>query len=268
MDWGIARLAPAPAEGAEPESTLLRRRKRAAPVDVQVETRDEGAIVGTFQYMAPEQAWGKTDDVDVRTDVFALGAVLFHVLTGRAPYPAGSGQQAVDAARRGAVPHPTEVAPEAVSLSPALCTIAMKALAASRDDRYQTVDELKRDVQRALRGGLSLATRSFPAGTTILRQGDPPDAAYIITRGRCEAFKTVGAERKALREMGPGDVFGEMALLSSRPRSANVVALEDLTAIVVTKEALAREVHAESSILPLLRTLVDRFRELEERTGG
>ena len=94
----------------------------------------------------------------------------------------------------------------------------------------------------------------------ILNEGDPPDAAYIVTRGRCEAYKTVAGERRALREMGPGDVFGEMALLSSRPRSASVVALEDVTAIVVTREALAREVHSESWLLPLLKTLsIERF---------
>jgi serine/threonine-protein kinase len=102
----------------------------------------------------------------------------------------------------------------------------------------------------------------------ILREGDPPDAAYILTRGRCEAYRTVGGDRRVLREMGAGDVFGEMALLSSKTRSASVLALEDVTAIVVTKEALQREVHSESWLLPLLKTLVQRFRELEERTGA
>jgi CRP-like cAMP-binding protein len=114
---------------------------------------------------------------------------------------------------------------------------------------------------------LSLGTQSFARGTVIVREGDPPDAAYILTRGRCEAYRAVDTERRSLREMGPGDVFGEMALLSKHPRSASVMALDDVTAIVVTPEALAREVHSESWLVPLLKTLVQRFRELEERGG-
>jgi serine/threonine-protein kinase len=270
MDWGIAHVAGEPATGETPpdgtDALLLGKRAPALPVSVQIDTRDQGAIVGTYQYMAPEQAWGRNEEVDARTDVFALGGVLFHILTGRAPYMASPDVSTEDLARKGDVPHPAEVAPEH-TLPPALCTIAMKALAKKREDRYCSVDALKRDVERALRSGLSLGTRSFKAGTLILREGDAPDAAYIMTRGRCEAFRVVAGERKSLREMGPGDVFGEMALLSKRPRSASVVALEDVTAIVVTEEALAREVHAESWLVPLLKTLVNRFRDLEERAG-
>jgi serine/threonine-protein kinase len=270
MDWGIARAGgdrvsdPPPA--GEP-SGLFALQGETPPVHVDVDTRDEGSIVGTHQYMAPEQAWGKTEEIDARTDVFALGGILYHMLTGQAPYHGTKHALAVEMARAVLVPHPSEVAPPGVALSPALCTIAMKALAGDRADRYQNVEALKRDVERAQRGGLSLGTRTFRAGTVILREGDPPDAAYIVTRGRCEAYRGEGPERRVLREMGAGDVFGEMALLSARPRSASVVAIEDVTAIVVTQEALAREVHSESWLLPLLKTLVDRFRELEQRAG-
>ncbi len=131
---------------------------------------------------------------------------------------------------------------------------------------------MKLDVERALRGGLWLGTTIFPAGTTIVREGDLSDCAYIITKGRCVAYRAEPAEdatkteRRVLREMGPGDVFGEMALLSSRPRSASVQAIEDVTAIVVTSETLARDIPAESWVLPLLRTLVERFRALDEAT--
>jgi serine/threonine-protein kinase len=275
MDWGIARAAVPPVSDAPPAEAmdsgvaagLGRSNAEVPPVSVQVDTRDEGAIVGTYQYMAPEQAWGRTSEIDGRTDVFALGGVLFHILTGSAPYHSTGSVMTVDLARGGVVPHPSEVAPER-TLSPALCTIAMKALAAKREDRYASVEALKGDVQRALRSGLSLGTQSFARGAVIMREGDPPDAAYILTRGRCEAYRTVGTERRSLREMGPGDVFGEMALLSKRPRSASVVALDDVTAIVVTPEVLAREVHSESWLVPLLKTLVERFRELEERGSG
>jgi serine/threonine-protein kinase len=269
MDWGIARVVAA--QAPEPQSTedvgerLVRERPSTAVVNVPPNTRDEGAILGTYPYMSPEQAWGRVDEIDARTDVFALGGVLFHILTGRAPYRSKGTVMTVDLARTGIVPHPREIAPE-TTLSPALCDIAMKALAPAREDRYASVDALARDVQRALRGGLSLGTQTFRAGTVILHEGDPPDAAYILMSGRCEAYRTVGLERRPLREMGPGDVFGEMALLSKQPRSASVIALEDVTAIVVSPEALAREVHSESWLVPLLKTLVERFRELEERS--
>ena len=268
MDWGISSVV-GDAISALPTSQdpkLFTPAEPPAPVQVDVDTGDEGAVVGTYQYMAPEQAWGRTAEIDARTDVFALGGMLFHILTGRPPYQGTKDALSVELARGAKVPHPSEVV-RGVPLSPALCTIAMKALERAREDRYPSVDALKRDVERALRGGLSLGTRVFRAGTVILREGDAADAAYIVTRGRCEAYKTVAGERRPLREMAAGDVFGEMALLSSRPRSASVVALEDVTAIVVTREALAREVHSESWLLPLLRTLVDRFRELEERVG-
>jgi eukaryotic-like serine/threonine-protein kinase len=104
-----------------------------------------------------------------------------------------------------------------------------------------------------------------PVGTLILREGEPPDAACIVVQGHCEAFRSSGTGTTTLRTMGPGDVFGEMALLSSQPRSASVVALDEVTAMVIARAALARDVHAESWLAKLLATLVDRFRDLEGR---
>ncbi len=255
MDWGIARPGCAPSA----EST----RDAARPVSVDGDGRLElhGAIIGTPLYMAPEQAWGHLDEIDARTDVFALGAVLYHVLTGRSPYGDLRGPELLDAARMARIPHPSEVSTG--PLSPALCDIAMKAMRSAREDRHQTVLALKRDVERALRGGLWLGTQTFPAGTVILREGDTSDGAYLITKGRCVAYRTENGEVRKLSEMGEGDVFGEVALLSSLPRIASVVAVDDVTTIVVTKETLEREIPAESWVLPFLRALVERIRKLD-----
>ncbi len=249
LDWGIARV-------------LERAEVRVAEAEDASSIDAPGNPVGTYVYMSPEQAWGRTADIDARTDVFALGAMLYHLLTGRPPYRGSSTRDVIEAARAARVRPPQELV---ASLPPALCDIAMKAMSAAPADRYPDVASLRRQVEHAMRSGLALTRVSFPAGTTIVREGDPPDAAYIVTRGRCEAFRGTGTTREVLRQMGPGDVFGEMALLSSSPRSASVVALEDVDAMVITREVLEREVHADSWVVSLLRTLVSRFRELEDR---
>ena len=251
LDWGIARV--------------LERSELRVSRDSRGKLDEPGNLVGTYVYMSPEQASGRTDEVDERTDVFALGAMLYYVLTGRPPYQGGSAQEIIQAAREVRFRPPQEVV---AALPPALCAIAVKAMSAAPGDRYSSVALLRDQVEHSMRSGLALARVSFPAGAIIVREGDPPDAAYIVTRGCCEAFRGSGAERSVLRQMGPGDVFGELALLSSRPRSASVAAVEDLEALVVTREVFEREVHADSWVVSLLRTLVSRFRELEQELEG
>jgi len=252
MDWGIARVV-----GAAPGVSIHED-------DALYSQEEPGTILGSAPYMAPEQAWGNVDAIDTRTDVFALGGILYQILTGHPPYEGATPTAILQEARLARVRPPCEVA-AGLAVSPSLERIALKALARAPEHRYADVVALKHDVEAALRAGLSLGSTMFRAGETILREGEDGDAAYIITSGVAVAYKTIDVEERALREMGPGEVFGEMALLSSRPRSASVVAKTDVTAIVVTKEALARELHAESWLAALVRTLVDRLSELDAR---
>jgi serine/threonine-protein kinase len=254
MDWGIAKVLHA---------------RGGVTVDEDELPDESGSIIGSAQYMAPEQAWGDNDAIDARTDVFALGGLLYQILTGAPPYRAPFPSDTLHMARLGVVTPPQQANPD-VPVSPSLSRIAMKALSASPDDRYATVDAMKRDVEGALRGGLWLGSRTFTAGSVILREGDPPDAAYILTSGRAVAYAEVDGERRVLREMGPGEVFGEMALLADRPRTASVAAVDEVTAIVVTAEALSRELHSESWLAALVHTLVARLCDLDARVrkGG
>src|SRR5690606_30638666 len=123
-------------------------------------------------------------------------------------------------------------------LPPGLCRIAMKALARERAQRYQSVRALKEDVQAFLRGGGWFESLVFSAGTVIVREGDEADSAYIIEDGRCEGYKGQGAARRGLRTMGPGDVFGETAIFTGQPRTASVVALDEVRVTVITRETL------------------------------
>ena len=101
-----------------------------------------------------------------------------------------------------------------------------------------------------------------------MREGDEGDVAYILERGRCEVLKSIDGAPTRLREMGPGEVFGETAILTNRRRTATVVALEELTVLVVTREALARELREPSWLGALVRALAERFRDLDERMSS
>jgi serine/threonine-protein kinase len=251
MDWGLARrLGAGPTTGAA-----------AGP-----RPRREGAV-GTRLYMSPEQALGKTEDQDERTDVFALGALLFEIVTGEAPYARASATgKALEAAREGAYTSPEE-ALGGVAVSGHILRVIKKALARERADRYATVAELKAEVQRFLRGGLHLPRRDFAPGARIVGEGEAGDAAYIVVRGHCVAYRTVGGEKRVLRRMGPGDVFGEMAVLMDLPRTATVEAEDGVTAIVVTPSVIAEGLGTDSWMGALVRALADRFRDLDARAS-
>ena len=236
MDWGVALLSA--------------RRLRSSPAshgrvtlsdDLARDTRDDGgAIVGTFEYMAPEQAWGRTRELDARTDVFGLGGILYQLLTGRGPNAAENAFESLQRAQRGRV-DPPELHGAWPSIPPGLCRIAMKALSKIRDDRYATATAMRDDVEdflAAAAGSIRGPSRQAPSSSS---KGDPADAAYIIVRRHLRGQQDIGGVRAVLRRLGPGDVFGETAVLTGEPRTATVVALDDVMVKVVTRDALERE---------------------------
>ena len=74
----------------------------------------------------------------------------------------------------------------------------------------------------------------------IVRQGDPGNEAFIVARGLLEVVRREGGDETCLAQLGPGSIFGEMALLSESPRSASVVALEPAQLLVLARDELER----------------------------
>lgn len=264
MDFGLAKLkSQARALDAASELVQVTRRGKHDAGE------PDGVILGTPAYLAPEQAYGRVDEMDERTDVFSLGATLYEILAGRPPY---GGELAVDivmkARRRELVP--LDEVPE---VPKALARVAMRALAEDPDDRYASVVEMRAELAQLLVGGWHFPVEQIPAGSVIVKEGDEGDVAYIVVRGRCLAWRQSKHGRVELGEMGPGDVFGEAAALSSERRTATVEAVTDVTCMVVTRAALEEELSLEGWAGPFIKALARRFvdvntrlRELEQRS--
>jgi serine/threonine protein kinase len=155
MDWGLAKVlghedthdlrikAPDTTGSLQTEG----REEREQNPDTPLVTMD-GAVVGTPAYMPPEQARGDVDKLDRRSDVYALGAILYHLLTGQMPY-------AVPGAR--ATPHgvwrwvlegpPTPMSKVVPSIPAELTAICEKAMSRKQEDRYSDMGQLAEDLR-------------------------------------------------------------------------------------------------------------------------
>jgi serine/threonine-protein kinase len=180
------------------------------------------------------------------------------------PHPGRTAQARLAHTREQPVSPPNEVRPGA-DLPPELCRIAMKALAREPDARYASVADLRKDLRQFQRGGGWLHTREISAGTEIIREGDDAANAYIVVSGVCEAVHVSASERRVLRRMGPGEVFGETALLTGRKRTASVYAVDDVVLKVVTRASLDRELQRSSWVHAIVRVLAERFGDVDER---
>jgi NADH dehydrogenase len=88
-------------------------------------------------------------------------------------------------------------------------------------------------VQLNLGGGRGATQAHYEAGETVFEEGDTGDSLYMILAGQVEVLKQVGAEAQVVRTLGPGEYFGEMALLGRHPRSAGTRALTALDLLVL-----------------------------------
>ena len=157
LDFGLAKFS----EGSQPPAATQ------APTRLMVNT-EPGVVMGTANYMSPEQARGS--DVDGRTDIWSLGVILFEMLAGRVPF---EGDTATDVLSRILQKEPLPVARYAPDAPEELQRIVTKSLAKDRDGRYQTVKDLLIDLQ-ALRRRLDLKAE-------LERTAQPDDGTITTT---------------------------------------------------------------------------------------
>lgn len=165
MDFGIARLISGP---------------ETAP--------QTSAVLGTASYLSPEQAQGQA--VDARTDIYALGVVLYEMLTGRPPFT-GDSPMAIAYKQVNATPEaPSSVNPD---VPPELDAVVMRALSKNPANRYQTGQEFADDLERVRTGGQVMATPLLPAGGEATQVISRPQPTSVLPPQHDEP----GSSRKA-----------------------------------------------------------------------
>jgi serine/threonine-protein kinase len=261
MDWGCATLLQRPGSDDPDQSG-----ERPAQVRIkEASVLESQPVHGTLEYMAPEQLQGLPQEIDERTDVFALGGMLYEILTGAPPNdrkrlsgPGITRQPLEPPARSDLWAH----------LPPELGRIAVKALAPKPRDRYPTVAEFRADLEQFLDGGGWFETRVFSPGTNIVTEGEPGHAAYIIEAGECEVWKLVHGQPTLLRRLVPGDVFGETAVLTGGSRTATVKATTEVTLKVITADSLNHELDRNRWLAAFVRSVAKLFRDADERASN
>ena len=152
-----------------------------------------------------------------------------------------------------------------IGVSKRIRSIVAKAVAVKPDDRYQTVVELQSDVRGFLQGGLHLPRRSFAPGALIIREGELGQEAYMIISGTCRTQRARDGQQETLNTMTAGDVFGEMALLLAEPRAASVLAVDQVTVLVLDEATMTAGLGIDGWTGALVRALAHRFRALEQQ---
>lgn len=89
------------------------------------------------------------------------------------------------------------------------------------------------------------------------------DAAFISTSGSCRVYRSIGDQEETVATLGPGDVFGELALLLDEVRVASVEAVTPVTALVLDKDTISEQLGVGGWAGALVRALARRFRDLE-----
>jgi serine/threonine-protein kinase len=181
----------------------------AKSVSTQTHLTQSGMTVGTPHYVSPEQARG-SGRVDIRADIYSLGATLYHLVTGETPFHGSSAAVVMTKHLSEQVPWPQDVNPR---VSDRVCRLIEKMMAKDPGDRYATPAELIADLELVLEGQDPLSNLD-PGRSSIARSG-------AIQVKRVPRRRRAGRLRDTRRALGPvGEFVDEAPTISTTPLAA------------------------------------------------
>ncbi|MGW4295236.1 Stk1 family PASTA domain-containing Ser/Thr kinase [Micromonospora chersina] len=196
------------------------------------------AVIGTAQYLSPEQARGEA--VDARSDVYAAGCVLFELLCGHPPFVGDSPVSVAYQHVREQPPTPSTINPD---VNPAVDAIVLKALSKNPLNRYQSAGEMRADLLRAAAGRPVLATPVMPAEETM-------PMAPAAAGGGYQQTQVMGPQT---RQQAPARVGDARKRKSSAWVIATFAALGVLAVIALATALWLNQTGAEKVSVPRLQ---------------
>ncbi len=229
MDWGLARVL-----GAEDRRDVRPDFDTSQALSkVETEQRDgstaddalctmDGHILGTPSYMSPEQARGEVGKLDARTDVYAMGAILYHLLAGEMPFvPSGTRVPAQLVLMRALDGPPKPLAELAPDAPPELVAICEKAMARDARDRYPNMSALAEDLRaflehrvvHAYRTGAWVEARKWVSRNKALAASLAAGVLVLVGGLAASLVLKAQADRNALAEKRRADEVFRLSAL-------------------------------------------------------
>jgi serine/threonine protein kinase/formylglycine-generating enzyme required for sulfatase activity len=283
MDWGLARVMTkeerrdlrldleraglSQAELTSVVSTELKRLREASPDEVLM-TMD-GTVVGTPYYMPPEQALTDTSGLGPRTDVYSLGAILYHLLTGTLPYvPRGKKLNQFVVLNMLIHGPPTPVRQLAPDAPEELVAICEKAMAHELNDRYVSAVELAADIQAYLEHRPVSARRHSLREVARLAYERNRPIVLTAAAGAALLFTAIAVSMWQLRrEVTRTKTANEQLKTANADLNTSNKERERNAALLTSRALVAEadELAITPAGLPRMRTWIERVHDLLDR---
>ncbi|HEV3025884.1 MAG TPA: protein kinase, partial [Pirellulales bacterium] len=255
VDWGLAKALVHRESETEGGERTLRPASASGSAQTQM-----GSAIGTPQYMSPEQAGGRLDELGPATDVYSLGGTLYCLLAGRTPFAEGDAGTIFGHVSKGEFPPPRSVKQ---GVPPALQAICLKAMALKPTERYASARALADDVEHWLADEPVAAHREAfveRSGRWLRRHQAAARAAAVVLVLLSVLASLAAVLINAAR--GEAQRQRDIARDAQRAEAAQVVETKKaLTAETAAKNAETAAKNAETAAKNEAKAAIDRYVE-------